>query len=83
MSGRASITSNEDGSTTRGAQGTTGPASNPSTETSAQSTENADGSVGGLSASVTMSSGETLGASITANPDGTTTNQGGNQSVTY
>jgi len=83
MSGTASITSNEDGSTTRGAAGITGPASAPNTATSAESTENADGSVGNLSASVTMSSGDTLGASITANPDGTTTNQGGNQSVTH
>jgi outer membrane protein OmpA-like peptidoglycan-associated protein len=83
MSGSASITSNEDGSTTRGAQGTTGPASNPNTQTMAESTENADGSAGNLSASATMSSGEPLGASSTVNADGTTTNQGGTQSVTH
>jgi len=83
MSGTASITSNEDGSTTRGAEGITGPASSPNTETSAQSTENADGSVGGLSASATMGSGQSVSASSTPNADGTTTDQGGTQSVTH
>jgi len=83
MSGSAGITSNEDGSTSRGAEGITGPASSPNTETSAQSTENADGSVGGLSASATMGSGQTVSASSTANADGSTTDQGGTQSVTH
>lgn len=83
MSGRASVSSNEDGSTSRGASGTTGPASDPNTETSAESTENADGSVGGLSASATMGSGQTVSASSTSNADGSTTDQGGTQSVTH
>jgi outer membrane protein OmpA-like peptidoglycan-associated protein len=83
MSGSASIITNEDGSTTRGAQGTTGPVSDPNTQTMAESNQQADGSVGNLSASVTMASGETLGASSTVNADGSTTDQGGTQSVTH
>lgn len=80
--GTASITTNPDGSVTRHAEGITGPADAPRTETSATSTTTPSGGTGNLGASVTTRSGETISASRTDNSDGTTTNQGGTQSVT-
>lgn len=82
-SGWASITENPDGSVTSRAGGITGPESAPRTETEVEVTEEANGSTGNLSASVTDSRGNTISASVTHNADGTTTSQGGTQSVTH
>jgi len=82
QSGRASISVSPDGRTTREASGITGPAQAPTTDTMARSVEGPTGSRESVSANALGASGP-VSASITANPDGTSTYSAGDLSVTY